>query len=142
MFQVNDEVQGEIQMTHRWKPGTTIYPHVHFALDNTAAGDPARVRWGLTYAVGGGHGTVFPAPGAEVNAEQVVSAAAGFTEYLLALPTITMTGKVESTIIILMLRRIAATANEYGDDVALLSWDAHVEVNSMGTHQESSPYTK
>jgi hypothetical protein len=142
MFAVNDEVHGEIQMPHRWKPGTTIYPHVHFALDNTAPGASDNVRWGLSYSVGGGHGTVFPAPGAEVFAEQSVGGDAAYTEYLLSFPTISMSGKVESTMVVIMLRRVAATSNEYGDSVAFLHCDFHCEINAMGTHQESPPFTK
>jgi hypothetical protein len=140
-FNVNDYVTGSIQLPHGYIPGTSLHPHVHYCLDNTAPGAIANVQWELTYALSAGIGAAFPAPGAPIVIETNSGGGVAYQEVFADLPTIAFAAGVESAIILVALRRIAASANEYGDVVHLLSWDIHFEKNKLGSAQELPPYT-
>lgn len=47
----NDYVIGATEITHKWKEGTTIYPHIHWATNGTNANDRG-VKWSLEYTIG------------------------------------------------------------------------------------------
>ena len=45
----------DYHVRHEWKPGTMMYPHVHFGVQAQSAG---RVRWGLEYTWANRNGSV------------------------------------------------------------------------------------
>lgn len=47
----NDYVIGATEITHQWKEGTVIYPHIHWATNGTNANDRG-VKWSLEYTIG------------------------------------------------------------------------------------------
>ena len=47
----NDFVIGATEITHKWKEGTVIHPHVHWATNGTNANDRG-VKWSLEYTIG------------------------------------------------------------------------------------------
>lgn len=49
----NDYVIGATELTHKWKEGTTIYPHIHWAT-NGLEGAAKGVKWQLKYTIGDG----------------------------------------------------------------------------------------
>lgn len=49
----NDYVIGATELTHAWKEGTTIYPHIHWATNGTDVGNKG-VQWQLKWAIGDG----------------------------------------------------------------------------------------
>lgn len=54
-----NEVWLTVHINHDYKRGTNLYPHVHWAPDNTNTGT---VRWGIEYTIAKGHNqAAFPA---------------------------------------------------------------------------------
>jgi hypothetical protein len=119
----------EIQMTHSWKEGTTIYPHVHWASNGTSTG---AVIWGLDYewkninetfsGTTANISTSIAAVGIQKNQQITNIGASGITE----------SDKKISSIILCRLYR-AGNTDANNDDCFLLSFDIHYEVNTIGS---------
>ena len=55
----SEEVWVSIHISHTWKPGTNVYPHVHWSPGNNA--DTGTVRWCIEYSIAKGYGAgAFP----------------------------------------------------------------------------------
>lgn len=66
-----NEVWVSFHVTHRWEPGTNLYPHIHWT---TAGTNNGVVRWGIEYTYAKGHNqAAFPA----TNTIYVEQAASG-----------------------------------------------------------------
>jgi hypothetical protein len=141
-FDVGAEASVSMQLKHRWKAGTTVYPHIHIGLA-VAAGTPARIQFRFTgYKSAVGYiGTAW----GPTDVEIIVSGFAQYYECIITAGALDMSVyPQESAIVGMKVKRIAATANEYNggtDDVALLSADSHFENEKLGTAQETPPFT-
>ncbi len=125
-----EEVYFEIQMPHAWKTGSTIKPHIHWAPVNANAGN---VKWVLEYSWQNMNG----AYGVPVTIS-VTDAAAGtaWQHQLAAFPDISGEGKNISSILVCRLYRDPGdTADTYGADAALISFDIHYEVDTLGSRE-------
>lgn len=130
-----EDVIFNVQMPHAWKEGTIIYPHVHWAPSTSGAGN---VVWKLEYAWGQIGGT-FPAFQTIVADPQSTESTA-WKHKLASLPTISGSGKTLSSILICRLYREPGDVGDtYTGDAALLDFDFHYEINSLGSNEE---YTK
>lgn len=133
-------VIGATEITHAWKEGTTIHPHVHWAtngLEGTAKG----VQWQLKYSIG----DATEAFGAQVTTVIDVEIPASTTDRTHFVsdtaPTISGTGYNIGAYICWRLERIA-TAHGNGEPVADpfgLAVGFHVEQDTTGSQGE---YTK
>lgn len=129
-FGVNEDMDGSLQLSHRYKEGTNISFHIHWTPTSSAAGN---VKWQLDYywlnvgdAAGASTSVTVEAPaGGTAWAHKIT----GFTAFV-------GTGKKISSVLVFKLKRIAASANEYGADAALLSVDAHFEIDTPGSDTE------
>lgn len=124
----------QFQMPHRWAEGTTISPHVHWAPMNTNTGN---IKWELEYSWANLDGT-FSAP----TVITVTDAADGTTSkhQITDFADIAGTGKTMSSMFIARLRRLGTdVADTFTGNAALLEFDIHFQVNSMGSKEE---YTK
>ena len=122
------------QMPHRWKEGTSINPHVHWAPTTTGTGV---VVWAIEYVTSNINGTFGNTALATVNDAGDGTAKkhqiADFTP-------ISMSGKTMSCITLFRIYRKAAdAADTYAADAALLEFDIHFEIDAPGSAQE---YTK
>ena len=135
----NDEVHFEIQMPHRWKEGTNIYPHVHWTPISTATGN---VVWELEYTWISINGT-FGAPGNMASA----ATAAGGTAWVHKMTGLSEggnnyidgTGKTISSMLVCRLHRNGNSGSDtLAADVAFLEFDIHYEVDSMGSKTYST----
>jgi hypothetical protein len=139
-FNVLDEASVVTEIPHGWKPGTSVEPHAHIGLE-LAAGTPARIQLraaGMRSADGYTGNTW-----GNVDTEVVVSGLVQFREVYFSFGLLDMSGfPQESALVGWKITRIAATANEYAGRAVLLSAGCHYEINSMGTHQATPPFTK
>jgi hypothetical protein len=123
-----EEVFFSVQLPHRYKAGTDLKPHLHWAPTTADAG---AVTWGLEYSISNageppGNTTIVTAtdnaPG--VALQQVIT----------AFPTIPGTNIKESSIINVRLFRDApAGTDTYPADAAGLSFDFHYLVEKAGS---------
>lgn len=143
-FAEGDELMFQVQLPHTWKPGTTVYPHVHWAIPTAGAGGGAEnVQWELDYMLADG-GEAFPAAPTVVSSDIVdVQNDAVRMSYLTDTPAagLDLSSYEESVIISCLLKR-KAVANPYGSDVVMMSFDFHIEVNSLGTSTRTPPWSK
>ena len=116
-----------MQLPHGWAPGSTLYPHMHWAPASTNVGN---VRWELEYTwtnIGGTFGapttvTVDAAAGGVANVHKVTT-----------LGAIVGTGKTASSIMVCRAARLGAHGNDtFTGAVFGLSVDFHIQLTSMG----------
>jgi len=121
----------EAQLPHKWKEGTTIYPHVHWAPVTTNTGT---VRWGLEYTWANPNGTF---SNTTIIYGEQAGAGTAFGHQIVNFGSgITASGKTISGILLCRIFRDAAHANDtYTGNAALLSSDIHYEVDTIGSRQ-------
>jgi hypothetical protein len=120
-----------IQMSHAYKEGSAIYPHIHWAPGNANAGN---VKWFFEYSWASVNGT-FGAP----QILPVIDAADGvaWKHQIASFDTISGVGQTISSILICRLSRNSGDGDDsYAGDAFLLQCDLHYEVDSAGSRQE------
>jgi hypothetical protein len=131
----DDFVIGATEITHGWKEGTVIYPHIHWAtngLEGTAKG----VQWQLKYTIG---------DSSEVFSSQVTcvidaTIPANTTDRANFAPTINGANYHIGAYIVWRLARVA-TAHANGEPAAdpfALAVGFHIEKDTLGSTQISS----
>lgn len=134
LFALNELIFLQVQLPHAWKVGSTIRPHVHWMKTTAAAG---LVNWQLDYRWAK-IGEVMDGSWTTLSSE-TPSVSDGDTQYQHA---ITELGDISdssgdiSDMLVMKLTRVAASANEYGTDAALLEFDIHYEVDNVGSDKE------
>lgn len=125
------------QMPHAWAEGTAISPHVHWYKTTSASGD---VMWQLDYKI-------FPigeVGDAAFTSLTVTDTVAGTPDtdtaqmhLISSFSDIDMTGQTLSTCLLLKLSRVGGNAADtYGADAALIEFDIHFEIDSLGSDEE------
>lgn len=135
------EVYFTVQLPHKYKVGTDLYPHVHWT---TASGTPTRtnVVWGLEYTVikiGSAFPNTILATGNSIIGG--IATITGTGQHLITnLPVISGSGIDISTIIVCRLFRAATNGSDtFANEVGLLSMDFHYQIDTEGSRSE---YTK
>ena len=135
----DEMVYFEIQMSHRWKEGTKIYPHVHWTPVNATAGN---VVWELEYAWTSITGT-FGAP----STMATDATAAGGTAWVHKMTDLKSggnnyidgTGQTISSMLVCRLHRNAGAGSDtLAANVAFLEFDLHFEIDGMGSKTSST----
>lgn len=138
VFVNGDEVLVTVQLPHRWKEGTTIYPHIHFMC--TSDVDPAD-----------NFGIEFEYTWADINEDFPANTTLTTTDISTGVNTDDMhqfanipaagingAGHTISSVLLCRIKRVAAIADDYADGVAILDFDVHYEINTMGSRQISA----
>lgn len=128
-----NEVFFSVQLTHKWKEGSTIEPHIHWS-PLTSPVSSQNVVWKFEYTWA--NATVaFPAV-----ATLTATAATGTfgNKHLVnTFGTIDGAGKTISSIMMCRLYRDAANAADtYTGEAGLLSFDIHIEQDTLGSDTE------
>jgi hypothetical protein len=129
---------GIAQMPHMWKEGSTLSPHAHVTATSSGAGNTV---WQLEYQIKD-IGETFDFTAGWTAATPVTVATSGVDgkHAVIEFADIPMTGKHISCLIHWKLSRLGSdAADTYGDQVRLLEFDIHYQIDSMGSAQE---YTK
>jgi hypothetical protein len=132
-----------VQMPHNWKAGSAIEPHIHFVPKSTGASN-AFVVWGLEHtiaAISGSFGSTSiiytdgsTAASATVQGDAVLTSG---KHYISAFPSIVLTGKTISTMILCRLfRAVGDTYDTYAYDAGVLEFDFHYEIDGFGSKDE------
>lgn len=139
----SQDVVFTVQMPHKWREGTPIFPHVHWTSGRNSDPAPgsARVKWGLEY-YWANVGDVFPTTTPIIYGNTAPTSSSGviaLREHVITpLGSIVGTGNHNlSSMIICRLFRV--NDGDYNGDAGLLEIDFHYEVDSDGSNQE---YTK
>lgn len=122
-----EEVYTAIQLPHNWREGSSIRAHFHWSPTDTDTGD---VVWGIEYSWAS-IGETF----GNTTLTTVTDTASGTADDHLMTSAIVIdgTGQGSSSMIMCRLYRDAANeADTYDADAALLEFDVHYEVSSLG----------
>jgi hypothetical protein len=131
-----EEVYMWVQLPHSWKEGSALRPHVHWINHNDTTGN---VRWGLEYSVAN-IGEYFPKTPTTIYVLDACEANVGgeIMHQLTSLPEIEMDGKTLSCMMMCRLFRDAdSELDTADDDVGLLEFDIHYQVDSLGSREET-----
>jgi len=121
------------QLPHKYKPGTDLKPHVHFAPTNANAGD---VKWFLEYTWENYGGSFSASPNTATGTE-TVAAGTAYKHMICGLGTISGSGKKESSMLICKIYRDPTDSDDtYASDAAFLEIDFHYQSNKRGTVPE------
>lgn len=129
---INDEVFGTTEVTHQYKEGTLLLPHIHWATNGLEA-TPKYVKWELEYVIIKPNGSA-SAPVISTSAElEIPASTPDRTHFISSLGSIDGTEIVIGTYIAWRLRRIASvgtapSANPFG-----LAIGVHVEMDTFGS---------
>jgi hypothetical protein len=131
-------IAGSFQMPHAWAAGTSIVPHLHLILANSAAG--AVSRWRFDYAIVNINGVLAADYGAAMyTTGTAVSCTAADPatprkHIILSLGTISMSGITESAIVLWKITRLAASDGADNDTgaIVLTDFDVHYKVEKLG----------
>lgn len=136
---VEEEVFLMVQLPHSWYKGTDLYPHVHWTPPaNGAAGEV--VSWGLEYAVaniGEGFGStniIYANAHAPADSDLVQ-----YKHYVTPFAALDGSLLDYSAMFLFRVFRDAAgvgLTDDYPNDAALLEFDIHYQVNSLGTKEQ------
>ncbi len=133
LFPQNDTTErvGHIcQMPHRWKEGSSIYPHVHWI---QSGADSA--TWKIKYRVYS-IGEAVPSAWTIITSNNhAVTYSSGNIQQLATFPAISMTGKTISCIVDIILYR---KDNILTGDALMKFFDIHFEVDGLGSKDELS----
>lgn len=132
------EVYFTLQLPHKYKLGSALYPHVHWT---TAAGTPSgtNVMWGLEYtvvAIGGNYPNTSTLTSNSIL--DAIGTPSGIGQHLItSFGSIGGTDIGISTIIVCRLYRAGTHASDtFGYDVGLLSIDFHYQIDTEGSRTE------
>lgn len=139
---LSDYTYGNIQLPHKWKAESTVYPHIHYL--QTAAGAPnwlIQYRWRSNNAAAG---TTWTNLACNTNVFTYVSGT--LVQIAKTASGISTTGKGLSDILQLRLLRdnantstVFAGADPIAATVSVLFFDTHYEADTLGSRAE---YTK
>lgn len=128
-----DEVQFELQLPHRGKAGSVLYPHVHFMPTTTGTGT---VRFVLEYYAANVNAQFASSP---ATYEMTKTWATNQQWYHLLAPGavgMTLAGWDLSNVWHCRLYRDNTVGGNYAAAVGFLYFDVHVEIDSLGSDEE------
>ncbi len=133
--ETDDVAYYSFQLPHKYKPGTAIYPHIHWQQDGVTADD---TTWQITmtYRLRPLGGTA-SAMSAEVSLsqKQELTYTSGSFHNIAIYPPITMTNMAESSYVDIMLYRKDADSGDA--NVYVKGFDIHYEVEKDGSANET-----
>lgn len=131
----DEEAHFSIQLSHKYKEGTTLEPHLHWC-ETAAPANAAdtNVVWSMTYSIQNVNGT-FSSPTTLLVTNSITGTnwthrIAGFD------PDIDGADLKISSVLVGSVNRLASSASDtYDKDAALLSLDFHYETDAPGSRQ-------
>ena len=124
------------QMPHAWKEGSIIKPHIHWYKTTSAAGN---VMWQMDYKkfpIGEVGDAAFTTLTATTTVSGTPDNDTAQEHLLTSFADIDMTGLTLSDMLLMKISRIGANAADtYGADCALMEFDIHMQINTLGSEQ-------
>lgn len=138
-FDVDNICYGSTEITHKWKEGTTIYPHIHYATQSSDGTDRG-VKWELIYTIGDGD-EVFSSESTTVIDDTILASTAAYTHKIKGFDTaITGTNYKIGAYINWRLKRVA-TSHANGNPASspyALAIGFHIEEDTIGSRTITS----
>jgi hypothetical protein len=122
----------QVQMPHAWLPGSSLHPHVHWS---PATANSGNVLFQISYKIANVN-EAFPA---DFTTAVVIGAAGGAADkhQLSSFPSIPMTGKTLSCMLLMLIARIGGDDQDtYASTIKLNEFDIHYEIDTLGSAEE------
>jgi hypothetical protein len=135
-FAVNDYIDLEpIHIKHDIKPGSLVYPHVHWTTNGT---NTAVVKWELTYSIAKGHNQEAFSASTAVNVEHAGLGTA-WTHMVSEVGETTgaFTAPEVDSLVNMRLKRVTNGGTENTDRCYGLTVDLHYQKDRLGTPQKA-----
>lgn len=137
-FDLNDEIHSQIQLSHRYKPGTPIHLHVHLA--NKAGVGATGYNVGISVEwMWASINDVFPAAATLDTVDCSFQNAAALTHKVFEIATL-IPGATQGSIssyLLMRVKRVAGTTESLaGNNIFILGIDVHTEQDTLGSRQE------
>ena len=139
------EAFAEFHIPHTWRPGTMMYPHVHFTILSAGAGT---VRWGFEYIFARTQRsdafTQYPATSTTLYLEQVIPANSERTHFVVeaaqgqGIPGTDL--EVDGMILARVFRDGAHANDTFESDVFGITVDLHTEIDRYSTPFRFPPF--
>jgi hypothetical protein len=135
-FNVDDYIDiGTQEMLHDWKEGTSIYPHIHVALDGANASGSSQYAKFTIYMAYADENNVYTETSKNIELE-IPDGTANLTHLFANSTTIDFSGLTIGTQMNVRLKRIAATSGtEYPNHIFVTQIGIHYEINTLGSRQ-------
>lgn len=128
-----DEVQFEVQLPHRGKEGSVIYPHVHFTPTTSGTGT---AKFILEYYAANVDAQ-FPASPSTYEMTKTWAVNQQWYHLIAGNNTgLTISGWTLSNVLKVRLYRDNTVDGNYAAAVGFLYFDIHVEINTLGSDEE------
>lgn len=135
-FGIGDYIDIYAQTTHSMKINSLLDLHLHGTLPSDDAGK--KVAWEFT-VIGAGIGSDWVAKtGSPFTAEMTLDGTQAGKHNLFEVANIEAGNSTVSSVFIGRLKRIAASSDDYPNEVYLVYADCHYQKNTMGSRTESS----
>lgn len=128
-------------ITHQYKDGTKIYPHIHWSPGNSVA--TGTVRWGIEYSFAKGHNQDAFGATTIMYLEETIDTGVAYQHYITEASDEQAFSEDLETDGLLLCRifRDAAHANDdFGSAVFGLTADIHFEVGQVATPNKAPPF--
>jgi hypothetical protein len=133
VFSDGDEGLMTIQMPHKWKEGSRIYPHIHyFVMTDVSPADNFKIEFEYTWQ---SEDNDFPATTilTETTRSTGVNYQYKHEDFDIPAGGIDGTGHTISSILLCRIKRTAADSDNYAGGVAILDFDIHYEIDTHGS---------
>jgi len=129
----------QVQLPHRWKEESLLYPHIHWSKSDYAAGN---VVWQLEYKwlpIGDVMDTDWTTTSISTPISATPDTNTARKHLISSFPEIDTTNKHISDMIIMKLSRLATdSADTYSSNALMFQFDIHYEIDSFGSNIEFS----
>lgn len=135
-FAVGDYAEFFVQTTHSMKLNSVLDTHIHYTIPSDSASD--RIKFQVD-VIAAGIGSDFAVPtGSPFSAEAVLDGTEAGKHNLLCIADIPASNPTVSSVYIMRLTRIAASADDYANEVYVNFIDCHYQKDTIGSLQEDS----
>ena len=137
-FALNDYLYFTVQTHHAMKLKTILDNHIHFMTPTDGSGTPDRFQFQLDVIAAALNGNYAVPTGSPFTKEHTIAADYSNTHKLQDLADIPAVNTTVSTLYKCKLTRIAATQDEYGEEVYVDFMDYNYQKYTMGSRKEGA----
>jgi hypothetical protein len=135
-FALNDYAEFFVQTTHAMKLNTVLDIHIHYTLPSDSATDRIKFQADVIAA---GIGSDYAVPsGSPFSAEAVLDGTEAGKHNMLEIADVPASNTTVSSIYIIRLTRIAASAADYAPEVYVNFVDCHYQKDTVGSLSEGT----
>lgn len=124
----NDNITGWVQMSHMWKSGSSVIPHIHIAGDTAGTANATFKLQYFPLSIGQTYST------SSVVQANIAMATNAYTHQLLSFGSIDMSSYANTSSTMMGFTVMRPTGDDYAGSVWVISFDVHISRDHMGEY--------